>query len=196
LNRKSLESLIKCGALDSLNSEEAGGRGTLLQNIETMLEFHREATAVAPQDSLFGTFAAPLPLTLVQGQPVSLFDKLTWEKELLGIYVSGHPLDAHADIVQKAKLTIQKVKEEMQQGMLLILPVLVTTVRSILTKSGEKMAFITVEDTTDSIEAVVFPKLLKEHTAIVTAGNCLLLKGRVSIRNGEPSLAIEELKPL
>ncbi len=195
LNRKSLESLIKCGALDSLIPQD-NGRGTLLQNIETLLAFHREATATAPQDSLFGSFAAPPTLSLPSGKPISLLDKLAWEKELLGIYVSGHPLDAHEVIAKKAVLSIKKIKEEPQPGMLLILPVLVSVVRAILTKSGEKMLFLTVEDTTDSIEAVVFPKLLKEHASIITPGTCLLVKGKVSVRNGEASLAIEELKPL
>jgi DNA polymerase III subunit alpha len=196
LNRKSLESLIKCGALDSLTSEEAGGRGTLLQNIETLLAFHREATASAPQDSLFGAFIAPPPLTLVQGQPITLFDKLSWEKELLGIYISGHPLDGHEEITKKAALTIKKIKDERQQGMLIILPVLLTTLKALLTKSGEKMAFVTVEDKSESMEAVIFPKLYKQHAAVLTPGTCLLIKGRVTIRNNEPSLAIEELKPL
>jgi len=195
LNRKSLESLIKCGALDSL-STTIGGRGTLLENIETLLAFHRDATATAPQESLFGTITAPPALNLPLGKPVSLIDKLMWEKELLGIYVSGHPLDAHKELCAKAKFTIAKIKESPQQGMLLIVPVLVTVVRNILTKSGEKMAFITVEDTTDYIEAVVFPKLLKERSAVVVPGTCLLVKSKVSIRNGETTLAIEELKPL
>jgi len=191
LNRKSLESLVKCGALDSLDQS----RGTLLENIETMLTFHREATAVAPQDSLFGAFAAPA-LTLPEGKPVSLIDKLVWEKELLGIYVSGHPLDAYEAIVKKAVLSIKKIKEEPQPGMLLILPVLLTEARSFLTKSGEKMSFLKFEDKTDSIEAVIFPKLYKQHAAILVPGACLLVKGKVSVRNGETSLAIEELKPL
>ncbi len=195
LNRKSLESLIKCGALDSLCTAEHK-RGTMLGNIETLLAFHREATAAAPQNSLFGAFAAPLALTLPEGEATSLLDKLAWEKELLGIYVSGHPLDAHEAMVKKATLSIKKIKEEPQPGMLLILPVLISIVRTILTKSGEKMAFITVEDTSESIEAVIFPKLLKEHAALIAPGVCLLVKGKVSVRNGEPSLAIEELKPL
>ncbi len=192
LNRKSLESLIKCGALDSLTQS----RGTLLENVETLLAFHKEATAVAPQDSLFGALAAPPELRLPAGKTVSLTDKLIWEKELLGIYVSGHPLDAHEAVIKKAHLSIAKVKAEPQTGMLLILPVLVTVVRSILTKSGEKMSFITVEDKTESIEAVVFPRLLKEHAALIVPGACLLVKGKVSVRNGETSLAIDELKPL
>lgn len=195
LNRKSLESLIKCGALDSLTRAEHK-RGTLLENIETLLAFHRDATAVAPQDSLFGDFIKPPEITLPEGRATSLLDKLSWEKELLGIYVSGHPLDAYEETLKKAKLSLKKIKEEPQPGMLLILPVLVTVVRSILTKSGEKMSFITVEDKTDSIEAVIFPKLMKEHAALIVPGSCLLVKGKVSVRNGETSLAIDELKPL
>ena len=191
LNRKSLESLIKCGALDSFAE-----RSSLLASIETLLAFHREATATAPQDSLFGAFAALPDVTLVPGALTSLMDKLVWEKELLGIYVSGHPLDVHSEMTKKAALTIAQIKEERQQGRLVILPVLVTIVRSMLTKGGEKMAFLTVEDKTDSIETVLFPKLLKEHAAAVVPGACFLVKAKVSIRNGEVTLAIEELKVL
>ncbi len=192
LNRKSLESLIKCGALDSLNPS----RSTLLENIDMLLSYHREATATAPQDSLFGAIMTLPTLTLPEEKPVSLIDKLMWEKELLGIYVSGHPLDAHTATTQKASLSIQKIKEEPRSGALIILPVLVSVVRSMLTKSGEKMAFVTLEDKTDSIEAVIFPKLFKEHAAVITPGTCLLIKGKVSIRNGETTLAIENLKVL
>ncbi|MFI5260705.1 MAG: DNA polymerase III subunit alpha [Candidatus Paceibacteria bacterium] len=195
LNRKSLESLIKCGALDSLNPGEHK-RGTMLENIDTMLAYHREATATAPQDSLFGAFMAPPPLTLPLGRATSLLDKLSWEKELLGIYISGHPLDAYEEITKKAGTSIAKIKEEPKTGTLIILPVLVSVVRSILTKGGEKMAFITLGDKTDSIEAVVFPKLFKEHALVIEPGVCLLIKGKVTVRNGEPSIAIEELKPL
>lgn len=195
LNRKSLESLIKCGALDSLSSTEHK-RGTMLQNIETMLAFHREATAVAPQDSLFGALMAPAPLVIPTGNPTSLLDKLAWEKELLGIYVSGHPLDAYEAITKKAGLSLKTIKEDPHAGQPVILPVLVSVLRTILTKSGEKMAFLTVADTTDSIEAVIFPKLFKEHLASVVQDACILVKGKVTVRNGEPSIAIDELKPL
>jgi DNA polymerase-3 subunit alpha len=192
LNRKSLESLIKCGALDSLHP----GRSALLDTIDTLLAFHREATAVAPQDSLFGTLMAPAPLTIPEGTATKLLDKLAWEKELLGIYVSGHPLDAYEHITKKAHLNIKQIKEEPHAGQLIILPVLVSVVRTILTKSGEKMAFITIADTSDSIEAVAFPKLFKDHAAAITQDACLLIKGKVTVRGGEPSIAIDELKLL
>jgi DNA polymerase-3 subunit alpha len=207
LNRKSLESLIKCGALDSLDppvhssqrlsESTTGGRGTLLENVETLLSFHREATSIAPQDSLFGASAQlPTLRLLTANKSVSLTEKLNWEKELLGIYVSGHPLDAHETLTAKTKFTIAKIKEGPQTGMPIILPVLIISVRALLTKGGEKMAFIKLEDKTDSIEAVIFPRTFKEHASAIVSGACILVKGKVSVRNGEPSIAIEELKLL
>ncbi len=191
LNKKSLESLIKCGALDAL-----GERSHLIAHIETLLTFHRDATAPQAQDSLFGAVAPPT-LTLPSADSVtSLIDKLAWEKELLGIYVSGHPLDAHAEKSSKAGTTIAALLEEPVVGMTLILPVLITEARAILTKGGEKMAFLKLEDKTGSIEAVAFPRLFKEHAKLLSAGNCMLIKAKVSSRNGEISLALENVKPL
>jgi len=196
LNRKSLESLIKCGALDEL-AAPFNGRGALLTHIETMLSFHRDATAQAPQDSLFGGMMAAPVLSLPKAEhDVSLTDKLDWERELLGIYVSGHPLDAHASTSAKASMDIAKIKTDPRPGLSVILPVLVSDVRSILTKKGEKMAFVKLEDRSDSIEAVMFPKLFKEHGALLVPGRCLLIKGSVSSRNNELSLALDKVKAL
>lgn len=193
LNRKSLESLIKCGAMDSF-----GDRQYLLTYIETLLAFHRDATAEAPQDSLFGGMAlAPtLHLPPRTGEPTPMQEKLAWEKELLGIYVSGHPLDGYEQMASKATTSIAKVLEEPQAGFPLILPVLITEVKTHLTKKGEKMAFVTFEDRTGSIEAVIFSKLYKDHAATIQPGTCVLVKGAVSIRNGETTLSIENLKVL
>ncbi len=196
LNRKSLESLIKCGALDALG-EPYGGRGTLLAHIETLLEFHRGATAEAPQDSLFGNMMAAPVLTLPEKVPdVSLKEKLDAERELLGIYVSGHPLDAHKEKTQKASLSIRTIKAEPRAGLSVIVPALIGDVRTILTKNGEKMAFIRLEDKTDSLEAVMFPKLYKDHGALLTPGACVLVKGTISNRNNEVSLALDNIKAL
>lgn len=190
LNRKSLESLIKCGALDSFST-----RGQLITHIETLLSFHKDATMPQSQDTLFATAAPTLHLPQVDTD-VSLSQKLEWERELLGIYVSGHPLDAYADKTMKAATTLGKVREDPHPGLPLILPVLITDVRTILTKKGEKMAFIKLEDKTSSMEAVIFPKLYHEHSASLAAGKCVLIKGTVGNRNGELSLALDNLKPL
>jgi len=192
LNKKSLESLIKSGALDALAGEN---RAHLLAHIETMLTFHREATAAPSQDSLFA-FATPtlhLPAATIE---TSLSDKLLWEKELLGIYVSGHPLDAHTDKTAKAGLSIAEIKHDPKTGLTVILPVLVDEVRTLLTKKGEKMAFLKLSDKSDSIEGVIFPKIFAEKSEIVVPGTCLLVKANVSGRNGETSLSIENLKRL
>lgn len=190
LNRKSLESLIKCGALDSF-----GARGHLLAHIETLLTFHRDATAPQSQDTLFAATVPTLTLPPA-GTDVTLIEKLDWERELLGIYVSGHPLDAYADKTTKANVTLGGIREEPRPGLPLIVPVLISDVRTILTKKGEKMAFIKLEDKTGSMEAVVFPKLYKDHAATLVAGKCILIKGTVSSRNGELSLALDNLKAL
>ena len=197
LNKKGLEALIKCGALDRF-CDDIGGRSTLMTHIEMLLAFHRDATMSAPQDSLFGAMAKPsliLPPN-PEHHHTKLADKLAWEKELLGIYVSGHPLDAHAEKLGKASVTITEILADPQPGKDYILPVLVGEVRPVLTKTGDKMAFVRFEDKTDAIEAVIFPKLYKEHSELVNSGNCLLIKGKVSIRNGETSFAVENLKAL
>jgi DNA polymerase-3 subunit alpha len=193
LNRKSLECLIKTGALDAF-----GERTHLLTHIETLLSFHKDATVEAPQDSLFAPLALATPeLKLPPAdRETSMSDKLMWEKELLGIYVSGHPLDSHIETMGKAGINIGEIKTDPNPGQAVILPVLIQEVRTILTKSGEKMAFVKFEDKSASIEGVIFPKTYKERGSLVTLGACVLVKGTVSNRNGELSLAIENLKAL
>jgi DNA polymerase-3 subunit alpha len=193
LNRKSLESLIKCGALDRF-----GERNYLLEHIEMLLAFHRDATQEAAQDSLFGAMAmAPtlhLPANTVP--PIATNIRLSWEKELLGIYVSGNPLDAHEEKRTKDMARIGRVLENPRAGFPVALHALVTEVKTYLTKSGEKMAFVTFEDKTGSIESVIFSKLYKEQSQALVPGTCVYLKGKVSIRNGETTIAVDELKAL
>jgi len=194
LNKKSLESLIKSGAMDTL-AGEGSSRAHLLAYIETMLTFHREATAPAAQDSLFAFAAPTLQLPPSTGE-TSLTDKLLWEKELLGIYISGHPLDAHTEATGKAGTTIAEIKNEPKPGFTVILPVLLDEVRILLTKKGERMAFLKFSDKTDSIEGVIFPKTYKEKAELFETGTCLLVKAIVSVRNGETSLSVENVKRL
>jgi DNA polymerase-3 subunit alpha len=196
LNRKSLEALIKCGALDRF-ADEAGGRSGLLAHIELLLAFHRDATTEQPQESLFGSMNLTPTLTLPKNTTeASIIDKLTWEKELLGIYVSGHPLDAHEATIAKSAVSISAINADPQAGRPIIVPVMIGDVRTVLTKTGDRMAFVRFEDKTGSIEGVIFPKLFKEHTELVTAGTCVLVKANVSTRNGETSLSIENLRAL
>ncbi len=194
LNKKSLESLIKCGALDRFAPEE-NGRMQLLEHMDAMLAFHKDATAISSQDTLFAMNTPTLSLPQTS-TPLPLIEKLKWEKELLGIYISGHPLDAYDQLVTKATVSIGAIRSEFRAGLPVIVPVLVEEVRTILTKKGEKMAFIKLSDKTGDMEAVVFPKLYKEKADAIQVGACVLVKGTVSKRNDELSLALENIKAL
>lgn len=189
LNKRALEALIKAGAFDTFEN-----RAVLLANLEKLLAFNKEVGKNNAQDSLFG--AAVHTLVLDPSAPqTSRAQLLVFEKELLGLYVSGHPLDmfeAHL----KGRPGITDVKRHTREGVTTVIPGLITQVKTILTKKGDKMAFITLADRDDSIEAVAFPKLFAEQHAQLQPGTCVLLKGQLSRRNGELSFAIDAVKKI
>ena len=204
LNKRGLESLIECGALDSLSAPSLpdGGRGQMLTHIELLLQFHRDSSADSGHNSLFADIAGASELHLPPGEAASLETRLAWEKELLGLYVSGHPLDRFKD---KLSLALQKINgpkniAELRQtvlpGQTAITAGMVLEMRTILTKGGDQMAFLTLGDYNGSIEAVVFPKNFAQCKDILKQDACIALKGRMSNRNGELSLVAEALKAL
>jgi DNA polymerase-3 subunit alpha len=194
LNKKSLESLIMAGALD-----EYGERNTLLGNIDLLLSYHREsASAPKDQGSLFGgtktviTRELPLPAKT----PATIEERLSWEKELLGFYVSGHPLDKHKDKLARQKMGLKEAKEKFPHGVETVVAGFLETIQPILTKNGDRMLFAQLADYSGSIEIVVFPRTLKENEALFASGSCLMLKGKFSNRNGEASFVVERAKAL
>ncbi len=195
LNKKSLEALIMSGALD-----EFGERGQLAANIETLLTYHREhIKAPSNQSSLFSSTmlgtSGKAPLRLQPAAPATMDQRLAWEKELLGLYISGHPLDKHKDKLKNQKTTIKHAKEKLK-GVETVIAGFIESSQSILTKNGEKMAFLKLTDLSGDIEVVAFPRVLKENEKILAAGTCVMLKGRISDRNGQPSFVAEKAKAL
>ncbi len=196
LNRKSLESLTKAGALDSLGED----RATILVNIEEALLYARELHKHGDsQDSLFGLMAdsgtVPI-LRLKKAKPFATGTTLAWEKELLGLYISGHPLDKYREKLSPengAKNTIISAKS-MTDGSLVVIAGLIDEVREITTKNNEHMAFLKLSDFSDRIEAVAFPRIYSEQRELFTPGICLAIRGRISERNGELSLVVEGVK--
>ncbi len=193
LNKRSFESLIQSGALDDL-----GERGQLLANIETLLGAHREFTkAPVGQSSLFGASSAPqtMQFTLAPAAPASMDARLVWEKELLGLYVSGHPLDKHKDKLGNQKTTIKHAKEQLK-GVETVIAGYIESIQTILTKKGERMAFLKLSDFSGDIEVVLFPRTLKEHESLIVVGSCVMCKGKSSDRNGMSSFLAEKVKAL
>ncbi len=194
LNKKSLEALIMAGAFDQFEE-----RGVLIANLDTLLAYHKErlGNKEASQDSLFGgdAHASVHGLVLGKSDPASTALKLSWEKELLGVYVSGHPLDSFRDKL-KERSPIGTIKHDGRNGVPVVTAGMVESVRELLTKKGERMAFVVLSDYTDSIELVAFPETYRGHQTLLTPGTCIAVKGRLSIRNEEPTIALERVRAL
>ncbi|NCN52470.1 DNA polymerase III subunit alpha [Candidatus Parcubacteria bacterium] len=194
LNKKSLESLIKVGAFDRFAE-----RGIMFGNLDTMLAYNKEHASgkESAQDSLFGGIADSTfhELSLNPTEPASSMEKLIWEKELLGIYVSGHPLDNFAAELKK-RSSITDVRSDNRNGIPVVTAGIIETVKELLTKKGDRMAFIALADQKDSIEMVAFPETYHTYKELLIPGTCVAIKGRLSIRNDEPTIALEKVKRL
>lgn len=193
LNKKSLEALIKAGAM-----RELGDRSQMYGNIESLIAYNKEiARGPQNQDSLFGdTLAAP-PLRLEHSVEITSAQKLAWEKELLGLYISGNPLEPFREKLEKHAMKISAIKEKPpKETTMITIGGTLEEVKVIKTKKGDDMAFLKIADFTDSIEAVVFPKLFASHKLILTQDAVLVLEGKVSMRNDIPSVIIEKVKRL
>ena len=194
LNKKSLEALIMSGSFDRFQD-----RGTMLANIEMLLSYHKEQShgKESAQDSLFGGMQDALihTLTLAPSTPATKTEKLLWEKELLGVYVSGHPLDAYKEELAK-RPRIAVLKKESRNGIPVVTAGMIESVRELLTKKGDRMAFILLGDGMESIELVAFPEIYRTYTSLFTVGSCIALQGKLSMRNEEPTVIIEKIKPL
>ena len=193
LNKKSLEALIMSGSLD-----DVGERKALVTHIEKLLEYRRElASAPVGITSMFGASSGPIAeLKIPAESPATMAEKLAWEKELLGFYVSGHPLDRCCDQLSKQKMNLKEMKESYPRGVETVIGGMLETTQFILTKKGERMMFGKLADYVGNVEIVVFQSTLKENEKIFTAGSCMMLKGKFSERNGEASFVAERVKAL
>jgi DNA polymerase-3 subunit alpha len=120
---------------------------------------------------------------------------LELEKETVGFYVSGHPLDEHKEKIEQGKQTIRHAKKA-YKGMTIIVAGILSEIKPFTTKKGDKMAFIKLSDYTDSIEAVAFPRTYSKYKDILRQENCVAFKGKINERNGEKSFVIDKIKEL
>lgn len=193
LNKKSLEALIMAGALDRFSE-----RGQMLFNIDNLLHFNKEKVsgAEAAQDSLFADVEGSVnDLVLNSAAAATKDQKLQWEKELLGVYVSGHPLDTFLDELSK-RPSIAHIKQDKRNGIPVVTAGMIESVRELLTKKGDRMAFVQLSNHTDAIEMTAFPETFQSQREFLQAGNCVAIKGRLNIRNDEPNILIEKVKSL
>ena len=197
LNKKSMESLIKAGAFDKLAE-----RNQLLFNLESLLEWSRE-TQSKKANGQRGLFDA-LPsdqiyrksdIKLVSTNPASKTEKLSWEKELLGLYVSSHPLHDFQKVLEKKSLAISKVSSALINHQVKIGGI-ISKIKKIITRTGRPMFFLNLEDLTDKIEVVVFPGIIERNPTAFQENKIVLVSGRVDNRDGVPKLICEEVEEI
>ncbi|MFA5871088.1 MAG: DNA polymerase III subunit alpha [Parcubacteria group bacterium] len=193
-NKKSLESLIKCGAMDDL-----GERNQLLENVENILNYSKDFQKIqcSNQISLFGSSGDTLHLpeiTLAPAESAAKRQRLNWEKELLGLYITDHPLAEYLDFFKRFSITVAQI-DESHINQSITIGGIIETIKKIFLKSQKTMCFVGVEDASGKrIEVIVFPKTLEKYAALWEEGNIILATGKVSNKDGELKLICDEVR--
>jgi len=195
VNKKMLESLIKCGAMDSL-----GDRGTLLENVERILQFtsKSQGNAANGQIDLFGGQGIEMPPLKLEKplRKISTRERLAWEKELLGIYISEHPINEYKEILLKNNVTtILELTEEMN-NLTVRIGGIITNLHKIQTRSKQDMYFVGFEDHTGKTELIVFPGVLEENNEVWVVGGAILVRGKVSTKDAQIKVIVEKVLTL
>ncbi len=192
VNKKAWDSLIKTGAFDAL-----ADRSDLLFNLETIQGFASklQKEALSGQTDLFGGMnagAIAQPMMTLQQAPVRHTDKerLTWERELLGLYISAHPLDNYDAYFQEQTVPLVEMTSDIDNKALTIGGI-ITSVRSIITKSGTKMAFVKIEDKTSESEIIVFPNLYEQIGVGLIQDAVVRASGKVSARDRDGNITTD-----
>ncbi len=197
LNKKSLESLIMCGAMDEL-----GERNEMLFNVDSLLDYHKKQVKDnKSQHNLFNLFEEDISsFKLKKTEKATQEEKLKWEKELIGCYISGSPLDKWKDKILDRNINIKNILDEANAEVLINknvrLPVLIDKIKITKTKQGELMALLKVSDITGSFEVAVFPKNYKNIKEKIIINTPLLLIGKIAEKNGEKTMIIEKIEIL
>jgi len=181
LNKKVLDALVKCGAMDAL-----GARAEMLHNMQKMLDFNREVRASSEQPvGLFGKNILSKPtLQMEPAEPIEKKEILAWEKELLGLYISAHPFLDIKPLIADLIKSVDELKE-MKDGNWVNVAGVITKIHSIRTKKNEPMCFVTIEDGMSSFEIIVFPSILESTRTIWQEDNIVIVGGRLSFKDGE-----------
>ena len=195
LNRKTLESLIKTGALDRF-----GSRGDLLFNVDELLAYASkyQKDGTSGQIDLFGSSesAKSLSKIILKPNPEIMVEKdwLNWERELLGIYLSSHPLESYQEFLTNNTQEIKSINQS-SEGKTVEIGGLVNSLRIINTRNNQKMAFVEISDISGSMEVIVFPGIYKDNSELWQKDKVLVVKGKINSKDRQGN-SIGELKLL
>jgi DNA polymerase-3 subunit alpha len=194
LNKKSLESLIKASVFDRLAE-----RKQLLENLEMLLAFARETqkNKLSAQGSLFSQdqMKKVNSLSLPKVQPASKKEKLKWEKELLGLYISEHPLAEFANFFKGKVIPLVEISHH-HVGKTIQIGGIISGIKKIITKNGKTMLFVNLEDQTSKIEVIAFPNVLEKQSQLFQEEKIVIIQGKVDNRDGTPKVICEKIEEI
>ncbi|MFA7385872.1 MAG: DNA polymerase III subunit alpha [Candidatus Paceibacterota bacterium] len=192
LNKKSFESLIKAGAFDKFAE-----RNQLLYNLENLLAWARETakTKTNGQIGLFGVQNLKSEITLIPSEPAKDQEKLAWEKELLGLYISSHPLDSMKEFLNKNAFSIAKIDDSLINRKVKLAGIILK-IKKIITKNGKQMMFLTLEDPTGKIDVTLFPSIIENSKAAIEENKIVFVLGKIDSRNGEIQVIADEIQEI
>ncbi|HRY82771.1 MAG TPA: DNA polymerase III subunit alpha [Candidatus Moranbacteria bacterium] len=193
LNKKSIEALSKVGAL-----EEFSERNAVLASIENILAHSKNLEKInnSRQNSLFGEADIKLPEIKLEPSPeASKKEKLAWEKELLGLYISDHPVREFQQYLEKMAVPIRNINSQMV-GQNVSIGGIISKIKKIYLKNQKMMAFATVEDMSSRMEILVFPKTLETTGSVWEEEKIILATGKISDKDGEMKLLCDSAKSI
>ncbi|MBM4433042.1 MAG: DNA polymerase III subunit alpha, partial [Chloroflexi bacterium] len=195
LNKRVMESLIKVGTFDSFKIS----RGTLLSNVDRILSLaqreHRlRETGQSTMFDLWGAATpAPMPSLDLESADVSVTEKLAWEKELTGVYLSEHPFSAFANKIGSETTLCGQIDAEMA-GQTVVVAGIVTSIRQMFTRDRHIFVSAVLEDLDGSIEAMVWPRVYAETRDLWQEGSLLLVEGKVRLKDDRVQLTCDRVR--
>jgi DNA polymerase-3 subunit alpha len=195
VNKRVMESLIKAGALDCL-----GRRGALLQNIDRILslaqrEQYLRQTGQSTMFDLWGeAVPVPMPSLELPATEVSTQEKLAWEKQLIGVYLSEHPFSSFAARMASPGITLCGQIDAELVGQKVIVAGMVASVRYLFTRERTPFASAILEDLDGRVEVMVWPRVYANTRDLWQEGNILLVEGEVRLRNDRVQLRCDSVR--
>jgi len=191
-NKRVLESLLQAGAFDSLAGHRAQLLAVLDETLEAAVKWKKERDEL--QLFLFG-FEEEINWTIdyPEIRPFTIMQQLELERELLGIFLSGHPLDAYESLLQAGGVTAIVHLPELPDLSEVIVAGMVISVKTIVTKKGMQMAFIELEDRVDKVEVVLFPETWKRYSSHIQKGELILLKAKLQLQDEDIKLLADQV---
>jgi len=192
VGKRALECLVKVGALDFF-----GNRAALLSSLDRIVaasNTHLQAVRAGQMSFFGGTTGVTDTIQLPEVHDVDQREMLNWERELIGLYISDHPLSAYQSLIKKLVTYFSGQLPEAQHEEKVRVAGLVTNIRPYQTKTGKPMGFVTIEDIQGVIDLVLFSRAWKQFSSLLVVGQIIIVEGKVDANSSPPKILVDTIK--